>query len=121
MAVPFLLVSGSWQNQPYYQAVVKAEARFDGKNVLRINTELPAPGVAGQYKLMLRVKQLWRAAKSLVHTRPISHQWDASIKGQVLGSVLALGLLDELPRRAWAYTRQCAPWKMGCRKRIRSK
>ena len=81
------------------QARVKAEARFDGKYVLRTNTELPAAEVAVQYKRLLLVEQFFRAAKSLLDTRPIFHQWDASIQGHVFCSFLALVLLDELKRR----------------------
>jgi hypothetical protein len=81
------------------QAKVKAEARFDGKYVLRTNTELPAVEVVVQYKRLLLVEQFFRAAKSLVDTRPIFHQWDATIKGHVFCSFLALVLLDELKRR----------------------
>jgi hypothetical protein len=96
------------------QAKVKAEARFDGKYVLRTNTELPAAEVAVQYKRLLLVEQFFRAAKSLVDTRPIFHQWDATIKGHVFCSFLALVLLDELQRRVadrgwnfeWADTRR---------------
>jgi hypothetical protein len=80
-------------------ALVEAEARFDGKYVLCTNTTLPAAEVAVQYKRLYPVEQLFRAAKSLVDTRPIFHQWDATIKGQVFGSFLALVLLDELKRR----------------------
>jgi hypothetical protein len=81
------------------QARVKAEARFNGKYVLRTNTELPAAEVAVQYKPLLLVEQFFRAAKSLLDTRSIFHQWDASIQGHVFCSFLALVLLDELKRR----------------------
>jgi hypothetical protein len=81
------------------QAKVEAEARFDGKYVLCTNTTLPAAEVAVQYKRLYQVEQLFRAAKSLVDTRPIFHQWDATIKGHVFCSFLALVLLDELKRR----------------------
>jgi len=81
------------------QAKVKAEARFDGKYVLRTNTELLAAEVAVQYKRLLLVEQFFRAAKSLIDTRPIFHQWDATIQGHVFCSFLALVLLDELQRR----------------------
>jgi hypothetical protein len=67
--------------------------------VLCTNTTLPAAEVAVQYKRLYLVEQLFRAAKSLVDTRPIFHQWDATIKGQVFCSFLALVLLDELKRR----------------------
>jgi hypothetical protein len=80
-------------------AKVKAETRFDGKYVLRTNTELPAAEVAVQYKRLLLVEQFFRAAKSLIDTRPIFHQWDAAIQGHVFCSFLALVLLDELKRR----------------------
>ena len=87
------------------QAKVAAEARYDGKFVLRTNTLLPAAEVAVQYKRLLLVEQFFRAAKSLLETRPIFHQWDATITGHVFCSFLALVLVDELQRclaaRGW--------------------
>jgi Transposase DDE domain len=87
------------------QAKVAAEARYDGKFVLRTNTALPAAEVAVQYKRLLLVEQFFRAAKSLLETRPIFHQWDATIAGHVFCSFLALVLVDELHRglaaRGW--------------------
>ena len=53
-----------------------------------------------QYKRLLLVEQFFRTAKSLLHTRPVFHQWDATIRGHVFCSFLALVLLDELKRRA---------------------
>ena len=67
--------------------------------MLCTNATLPAAEVAVQYKRLYLVEQLFRAAKSLVDTRPIFHQWDATIKGHVFCSFLALVLLDELKRR----------------------
>jgi hypothetical protein len=55
--------------------------------------------VAVQYKRLLLVEQFFRAAKSLVDTRPIFHQWDTTIRGQVFCPFLVLVLLDELKRR----------------------
>lgn len=75
------------------------EARYDGKFVLRTNTALPASEVAIQYKRLLLVEQFFRATKSLVETRPIFHHWDATIRGHVFCSFLALVLMDELQRR----------------------
>jgi hypothetical protein len=80
-------------------AVVAAEARCDGKYVLCTNTTLPAAEVAVQHRRLYLVEQLLRAAKSLFDTRPIFHQWDATIKGHVFCPFLALVLLDELKRR----------------------
>ena len=79
---------------------MEAEARFDEQiSVLCTNTTLPAAEAAVQYKRLYLVEQLFRTAKSLVDTRPIFHQWDATIKGHVFCSFLALVLLDELKRR----------------------
>ncbi|WP_291323061.1 IS1634 family transposase [Desulfonatronospira sp.] len=78
---------------------VEAEARYDGKFVLRTNTALPAGEVAVQYKRLLQVEQFFRATKSLLNTRPIFHRWDATIRGHVFCSFLALVLMDELKRR----------------------
>jgi len=78
---------------------VEDEARYDGKFVLRTNTSLPAEEVAVQYKRLLVVEQFFRATKSLLETRPIFHQWDATIRGHVFCSFLALILFDEMERR----------------------
>ena len=78
---------------------VAAEARYDGKFVLRTNTALPAAEVAMQYKRLLLVEQFFRATKSILDTRPIFHQWDATIRGHVFCSFLALVLVDELKQR----------------------
>lgn len=86
---------------------VEIEARYDGKFVLRTNTTLPAAEVALQYKRLLLAEQFFRAIKSVLETRPIYHQWDATIRGHVLCSFLALVLVDELQRRlsarGWKY------------------
>ena len=58
-------------------------APFDGKYVLRTNTELPAAEAPVHYQRLLLVEQFFRAAKSPVDARPIFRQWDATIKGQV--------------------------------------
>ncbi len=52
-----------------------------------------------QYKRLLMVEQFFRSAKSLLHTRPVFHQWDATIQGHVFCSFLALMLVDEMKRR----------------------
>lgn len=78
---------------------IEADARYDGKFVLRTNSSLPADEVAVQYKRLLMVEQFFRTSKSMLHTRPVFHQWDATIKGHVFCSFLALVLVDELKRR----------------------
>jgi hypothetical protein len=78
---------------------VAAEARYDGKFVLRTNALLPAAEIALQYKRLLLVERFFRGIKSVLETRPIFHQWDATIRGHVFCSFLALVLVDELQRR----------------------
>lgn len=81
------------------QAKVKSEARFDGKWVLRTNTELPAAEVALKYKDLLMVEALFRSMKSILETRPIYHKCDDTIRGHVFCSFLALLLMKELQTR----------------------
>jgi len=77
----------------------EAAARCDGKFVIRTNTSLPAAEVAVPYKRLLIVEQFFRTAKSVVESRPIFHQWDATIRGHVFCSFLALALVHELQQR----------------------
>ncbi len=78
---------------------VREEARYDGKWVLRTNTALPAAEVALQYKHLLTVERFFRAAKSLLETRPIFHKTDEAITGHLFVSFLALLLMHELTQR----------------------
>jgi transposase len=78
---------------------VKADVRFDGKWVLRTNTAMAAAEVATQYNRLLIVEQFFRAAKSLLETRPIYHHYDATIAGHLFVSFLALVLRHELEQR----------------------
>jgi hypothetical protein len=75
---------------------VTREARFDGKWVLRTNTDWPAARVALAYKMLWMVEDLHRSAKSLLETRPIFHRLDRTIRGHVFCSFLALLLRKEL-------------------------
>lgn len=75
---------------------VKAEARYDGKWVLRTNTDLPAGEVALQYKRLLTVEQFFRQAKDLLETRPIFHKYQATIAGHIFVSFLALVVRHEI-------------------------
>jgi hypothetical protein len=81
------------------EAKLKAEARYDGKWVLRTNTTLSAEEVALKYKQLWQVEALFRTTKSLLETRPIFHQRDATIRGHVFCSFLALVLRKALLER----------------------
>jgi hypothetical protein len=75
------------------------ECRFDGKWVLKTNTDLTAEQVALKYKELWQVEQVFRDMKSILDTRPIFHQRNETIKGHVFSSFLALVLIEELYRR----------------------
>jgi hypothetical protein len=81
------------------EAKLEEEARYDGTWVLRTNTELSAAEVALQYKKLWMVEQWFRSCKSLLETRPIFHHRDATIRGHVFCSFLALVLRQELQAR----------------------
>jgi hypothetical protein len=95
------------------EAKIKREARFDGKWVLRTDTNLPADEVALRYKDLLLVEDSFRTAKSILRTRPIYHHCDDTIRGHVFCSFLALLLKKELESRMasrgwsaeWSHTR----------------
>jgi hypothetical protein len=75
---------------------VKTEARFDGKLVLRTNTDLTAEEVALEYKELWQVEHVFREMKSILDTRPIFHKRDETIRGHVFCSFLALAMRKEL-------------------------
>src|SRR5271167_4362166 len=81
------------------KAKLKEEARYDGKWVLRTNTELATAEVALQYKKLWMVEQWFRSCKSLLETRPIYHKRDETIRGHMFCSFLALILRQELQAR----------------------
>ena len=88
------------------EAAIEAEARTDGKWVLRTDTDLGAAEVALKYKELWRVEQLFRSIKSILATRPIYHKCDETIRGHVFCSFLALvllkGLYKKLEARGWS-------------------
>ena len=81
------------------QDKIAAEAKFDGKWVLKTNTDLSTEKVALRYKELWQVEHLFRDLKSILETRPIYHKLDETIRGHVFCSFLALVLRKELGRR----------------------
>jgi len=81
------------------QQKVKSGFRFDGKWVLRTDTDLPSADVALKYKDLLLVESIFRSMKSILETRPIFHKCDETIRGHVFCSFLALVLIKELQSR----------------------
>ena len=81
------------------EAKIAEDARYDGKWVLRTNTDLDSAEVALQYKRLWMVEHWFRSCKSLLQTRPIYHRCDETIRGHVFCSFLALVLRQELQTR----------------------
>jgi hypothetical protein len=81
------------------RAAVAADARLDGKFVLRTNTDLPPEEVAMTYKSLWRVERAFRETKSTLEVRPIFHHRDDTSVGHIVASFLALRLEVDLQRR----------------------
>lgn len=81
------------------QNKIEAASKFDGKWVLKTNTDLPQEQVALKYKELWQVEQVFRDLKSVLETRPIYHQRDETIRGHVFCSFLALVMRKELNSR----------------------
>jgi hypothetical protein len=81
------------------QDAVQAEARYDGKFVLRTNTDLAADEVARTYKSLWRVERTFREQKSTLQVRPLFHHRDDTSIGHIVASFLALRLEVDLQRR----------------------
>ena len=80
-------------------AAVEADARYDGKFVLRTSTALPAAEVARAYKSLWRVERTFREEKSTLEVRPIFHHRDDTSIGHIVACFLALRLEVDLQRR----------------------
>jgi hypothetical protein len=94
----YLSVAGS-EHFRIDEAKVAEDARYDGKWVLRTNTDLDPAEVALQYKRLWMVERWFRSCKSLLQTRPIFHRRDETIRGHVFCSFLALVLRHDLQAR----------------------
>ncbi|MBN1944709.1 MAG: transposase [Bradymonadales bacterium] len=90
---------------------IEAEARLDGKWVLRTNSSLSADQVALTYKQLWMVEAIFRTLKSTLDTRPIYHRLDETIRGHIFCSFLALvlsrELQDRMAQRGWGEA-ECA-------------
>ena len=75
---------------------VAEDARFDGVFVLRTNTKLSALQVVLRYRNLMAVEDSFKTAKALLSTRPIFHKTDATIRGHIFCSFLAMLLRREL-------------------------
>lgn len=92
------------------EAKLREEERYDGKWVLRTNTQWDAAQVALRYKQLWMVEALFRASKSLLESRPIWHKRDETIRGHVFCTFLALILRKELQDRLGAQGHGDVEW-----------
>ena len=72
--------------------LIKQEARFDGKYVLRTNTTLPAEQVAMAYKQLWMVERAFREMKCTLKLRPMYHWTESRIRGHIMVCFLAFYL-----------------------------
>jgi hypothetical protein len=78
---------------------VEADARYDGKWVLRTNTTLPKLEVARLYKLEVGVERDFRDLKSFLELRPIYHHLEPRVRAHIFICVLAKVVARELETR----------------------
>jgi len=87
------------------QAAVKAEARLDGKYLLRrADPKLSPEDIAIGYKQLLQVERGWRDMKSVLDLRPVYHHLEDRIRAHVLLCWLALLLVrvaETTTARTW--------------------
>ncbi|MFA4885992.1 MAG: IS1634 family transposase [Desulfotomaculaceae bacterium] len=81
------------------QKVLKEEARYDGKYVLRTNSILDTDQVALAYKDLWRVERAFREIKSSLDLRPVYHWKDSRVRGHIMVCFLALVLESALRRK----------------------
>jgi hypothetical protein len=80
-------------------ARIKADARYDGKWVLRTNTKLPPEEVARLYQRQIHIERDFRDIKSFVELRPMYHRLEPRIRAHVFVCVLAKVVARELETR----------------------
>lgn len=79
---------------------VEADARYDGKYVLRTTTSLPADEVAQAYKQLSAIERLWRELKDVVEVRPVFHHLKRdNVKGHIFACFLALYVAAHLKHK----------------------
>lgn len=79
---------------------IEADARLDGKFVLRTNNEkMSAEEIALAYKSLWRVERTFRETKSTLEVRPVFHRRDDTTIGHIVGCFLALRLEVDLQQR----------------------
>ncbi len=81
------------------RAKIAHDARYDGKWVLRTNTDLPSREVALAYKGLWQVEEAFRVLKTPLELRPIYHWTETRVRGHVTVCFLAFILRQLLRAR----------------------
>jgi len=85
------------------EKVIRNEARYDGKWVVRTNSPLPTDEVALAYKSLWQIEQAFRELKSGLEIRPVYLRLEEHVRGHILVCFLAL-VLEATLRRLLAET-----------------
>jgi hypothetical protein len=75
---------------------IAEDARYDGKWILRTNTDLPPEEIALAYKGLWQVEEAFRTLKTPLELRPIYHWTEARVRGHVMVCFLAFILRQQL-------------------------
>ncbi len=81
------------------EEAIREEARYDGKWVLRTNTNLPATEVALAYKSLWQIERAFRELKSGLEVRPVFLRTEDHVRGHIMVCFLALVLEAALARQ----------------------
>ncbi|NLI13550.1 MAG: IS1634 family transposase [Peptococcaceae bacterium] len=80
------------ENVTVNDAKIQEEARYDGKYILRTNTDLAADEAAKAYKQLWMVERAFRELKGQLKLRPMYHWTDERIRGHIMVCFLAFYL-----------------------------
>jgi hypothetical protein len=78
---------------------IDKDARYDGKWVLRTNSDLPAAEAAVAYKGLWQVEEAFRTLKTPLELRPIYHWTEKRVRGHIAVCFLAFTLRQILKKR----------------------
>ncbi|HHV77723.1 MAG TPA: IS1634 family transposase [Syntrophothermus lipocalidus] len=81
------------------EEAIAQEARYDGKYILKTNTDLTAAEVALAYKQLWLVERAFRELKSNLEIRPMYHWTESRIRGHIMVCFLAFYLEMVLRKR----------------------
>jgi len=94
------------------EKAIREEARYDGKWVLRTNTNLPATEVALAYKSLWQVERAFRELKSGLEMRPVYLRTEDHVRGHIVVCCLALVLETALARQLKAQGSSGSYWEV---------